>query len=213
MGTRPIGLQSPMNSEAPMRKMRVMTTANTGPPKSAGTIETMTTPTALIERVRTAALLAFVRRGRRNVTEAAFAAGVVEDGLQEIIGSEIGPEHRAEKELGVRGLPDQKIAHPHFARGPYDEIRIGEIVGIEMAGERFFRDFVGRGAGRDQRPHGVDQFLPAAVVERQRQHKAVVVFGQVDGADDGRAEFVGESVETADMAKLGAVAVKFVGFA
>ena len=77
-----------------------------------------------------------------DVPEAAFALTEVERGLSQVIRTEIWPKYRREVELGVRRLPDQKIAHPDFARGADDQVRIGHFAGIEHARNGLLVDLV-----------------------------------------------------------------------
>src|SRR5271165_2849210 len=52
---------------------------------------------------------------------APLAARVVGDRGGKVGLREVGPEHRGEEELGVRGLQQEEIAHAGLARGPDHE--------------------------------------------------------------------------------------------
>src|SRR6201997_5329524 len=71
---------------------------------------------------------------------AAFAFLIVDEGFEEAGAIEIGPESFGDEDFGVGNLPEEEIADAHFAGGSDEEIGVGEIGGVEMAGEIFFGD-------------------------------------------------------------------------
>jgi len=40
-------------------------------------------------------------------------------------------------DLGVRQLPEQEIAQPHLAAGAHHQVRIGQVLRIQVAADRF----------------------------------------------------------------------------
>ena len=56
---------------------------------------------------------------------------------------EIRPENRHEHQFGVGRLPEQEVRQPHLARGADDEVRIGDVGGVEPRGELLLADRVG----------------------------------------------------------------------
>src|SRR3989338_4371550 len=75
-----------------------------------------------------------------HLPEPPFAPLVLGDGLHEILLRKIGPGLRRDIELGVGGLPQQEIGEPLLARGPDQQVRIGELGGVELPGEHGFID-------------------------------------------------------------------------
>ena len=71
---------------------------------------------------------------------AAFAFLEVEEGFEETGAVEVGPEGFGDEDFGVGDLPEEEIADAHFAAGANQEIGIGKIGCVEMAGEIFFSD-------------------------------------------------------------------------
>src|SRR5260370_3631362 len=64
--------------------------------------------------------------------KAAYPPLVRGDRLVEVGIGEIGPERLSAVELGVRRLPDQKIAYPHFAGGAHHHGRIRQAPRLEI---------------------------------------------------------------------------------
>src|SRR3989339_1067404 len=62
---------------------------------------------------------------------------IIFDRLEEVALAEVRPEHLCKIELGVRHLPEEKIADPVFTAGPDKQIRIREPCGIEVVGKKF----------------------------------------------------------------------------
>ena len=78
--------------------------------------------------------------GRSDGAVAAFAFLEVEEGFEKTGTIEIGPEGFGNEDFGVGNLPEEEIADAHFAAGADEEIGIGKIGGVEMAGQIFFGD-------------------------------------------------------------------------
>src|SRR6185503_12495838 len=69
-----------------------------------------------------------------HAAEAAVAAGVFLEGSEEFRFAELGPERGGDDQLGVGNLPEQEIAHAHFAAGADEQVRVGEVPGVEVFG-------------------------------------------------------------------------------
>jgi len=76
----------------------------------------------------------------RDGAVAAFASLVVEEGFEEAGAVEIGPESFGDEDFGVGDLPEEEIGDAHFSRGADEEVGIGKIAGVEVAGEFVFGD-------------------------------------------------------------------------
>ena len=72
----------------------------------------------------------------RSATEAAMAAGELEQGGVERVRTEVRPERVAGVELGVGRLPDQEVGEALLAAGPDDQVRVGQAGGVERAADR-----------------------------------------------------------------------------
>src|SRR6202034_2167543 len=106
---------------------------------------------------------------------AALSLLIFRNAFEQVHTAEIRPKRRSHINLGVRELPQQKIAQPHLARGSYHQVRIGKIPRIEVPGHHMLIDLeVIKAAVPRRRVHDgaerVHQFAARAVVQRQRQH-------------------------------------------
>src|SRR5262245_36000752 len=54
--------------------------------------------------------------------------------------AEIGPERLRHQQFGVGDLPEQKIADAHFAAGADEQVRIGQVGGVEVLAQNLFGD-------------------------------------------------------------------------
>ena len=112
-----------------------------------------------------------------------------------MVAREVGPHHGREHELGVGGLPEKEIAEPLLAAGSDQEIRIGNARGEQPRGEQRLVDVVGRDLARLDRlgepPRRLDDFAPAAVVERHDERQRAIVAGRALGLVDERDDIVG----------------------
>src|SRR5688572_7051834 len=59
-----------------------------------------------------------------------------EDGVDQVPAPEVGPQRVGDVDFGVRDLPQQVVAHPHFAARADHQIRVGLPRGVEKARER-----------------------------------------------------------------------------
>src|SRR3989440_585936 len=83
------------------------------------------------------------------------------DRLGEIGFTEVGPECGGAVELGVGCLPEQGVAQPHLAGRPDDQVGIGQVAGVEMAGHHPLLQ-PGQGhSGARPLTNGVDDLRPA----------------------------------------------------
>ena len=99
--------------------MSATAAARTGPPKSEDDEQDRN------EHGRTdRSLTHLVRDPVRSATEAAMAAGELEQRGVEGVGAEVRPERLARVELGVGRLPDQEVGEALLAAGPDDEVRV-----------------------------------------------------------------------------------------
>src|SRR5512145_2000179 len=64
----------------------------------------------------------------------------VEDGLQEVPATELGPVDVGDPDLGVGDLPEQKVGDTHFAARSDQQVGIGQTRGVEAVGERLLVD-------------------------------------------------------------------------
>src|SRR5699024_7862330 len=78
----------------------------------------------------------------------AFPLGVVTQRPQEVDAPELGPIGLAEVVLGMHRLPQQEPAEPLLAGGADDEVGVGLALGVQMFGDRFDGERLGRLARR-----------------------------------------------------------------
>jgi hypothetical protein len=141
-------------------------------------------------------------RSFRQAAVAAFALLKIEQGLQKLGAREIRPEGFGHINLGVGNLPEEKIAHAHFAAGADEQVRIGKSGGVQVLGNHFFIDAsVGETIVSDaieDAIEGVDQFRAAAVIERYRELHARIASGLLHGAIHIGAHRFGQLVRPPD---------------
>ena len=82
---------------------------------------------------------------------------VLRNGLIQIIGAEIRPQHIHKHILRVGRLPQQKIAGTHLAGGTDNELRVRHLLGVQIGRQQFFRqvlrlvDAIGHILGKGRR--------------------------------------------------------------
>ena len=90
------------------------------------------------------------RHARRSAVR---AAPYSLDGVREMAGAEVGPEHVLEDELGIGRLPQQEVGQALLAGGADDQVGVGHPGGAEARGEARPRPAPpGRGCRRPPRP-------------------------------------------------------------
>src|SRR6266508_4003796 len=106
-------------------------------------------------------------------TEAAGPPLKIGDGAVQVAGAEIRPQGRRHPQLGVRDLPQQEVRDAHLAAGPDEQIRVRDPIRVKRLADVRLRDLLGpelaRAHAPGERPEGVEQLVPAAVVERHQQ--------------------------------------------
>src|SRR6185312_7665266 len=113
----------------------------------------------------------------RSAAEPSLPRAVAAQGAQEVDLPELRPVRVAEVELGVGRLPEQEVRQPLFPRGADDQVGLGLTGGVEVRGDVVDGQLVGNlreggAAGRavaEQVADGLDDFLPAAVPDGERE--------------------------------------------
>ena len=95
---------------------------------------------------------------------------------------------------------------------PDDEIGIRKIAGEEMGLQRLFVDRGGGDPTGNQTLDRGQEFLAPTVVERQSQNQPIVASRAFNRGEHGCLQFRIQSLQTADMPQLRALAVQFIGF-
>src|SRR6187200_576303 len=54
--------------------------------------------------------------------------------------AEIRPEGRSDDQFGVGNLPEEEVAHPHFAARADEQIGVGIMLGVKMLREHLLVD-------------------------------------------------------------------------
>ena len=92
--------------------------------------------------------------------------------------AEVGPERVGEHELGVRRLPEHEVRDPPLTGGADQQVDVRQLGRIEPRGDRVLVDVRRRDAVGDQPARGVDELVPAAVVEGDPEVERVEVGGR-----------------------------------
>src|ERR1700674_6086234 len=147
---------------------------------------------------------------RAEATDAPLVGG---DRLIEVGVGEIGPERLGAVELGVRRLPEQEIAESHLAGGADHEVRIGQPPCVEMTRQAGIVEGGQVRALSRQFSDGVDDLLPAAVIDRNIEDR----FGADPGSFAGLPHLVLERgrklLQPAGEAELDPAAAELVDLA
>jgi hypothetical protein len=102
-----------------------------------------------------------------------------------VLPAEVGPEHVGEVQLGVGQLPEQVVGQAVLPRGADQEVRVGHVGQVEVAGQCLLVDPGGvqapPGDVDGQGPGGVDQLGPSAVVEGDDERHLPVPPGELHG--------------------------------
>src|SRR5712691_4391466 len=149
-------------------------------------------------------------RPRAKATDAALVRG---DGLIEVRIGEIGPERLGAVELRVRRLPEQEIAESHFAGGADHQVRIGQAPAVEVTRQAGVLELGEVGALFSQLSDGVDDLLPAAVVDRDIENRFGADPGSLAGLPHLVLERRGKLVQPTGEAKLDAATGQLVDLA
>jgi hypothetical protein len=135
--------------------------------------------------------------------EPPVAGGERADRVVQVGHAEVRPERRADVQLGVADLPQQVVAHPHLAGRPDEQVRVGHAGRVQVVRDHRLVDLL-----RPQpavphvpgdRPHGVDDLRPAAVVQGQHERQPGVVLRLVQRPLHLAEDRVGQVVEPADL--------------
>src|SRR5947208_4052668 len=110
--------------------------------------------------------------GRLAAAEAAPAAGVVVEGVTELILAKVGPERVYEDELRVGELPQEEVGDPQLAGGADEQIGVGHLGRVQIRRERLLVDLA---AACDRAIRGVDELRAAPVVEGDPEVQPTVV--------------------------------------
>src|SRR5215210_8579879 len=103
------------------------------------------------------------------------------EGPQELIGGEVRPQRIRHVELGVGYLPEQEVRDAKLAAGPYHQVDLRYVGGVEVAGEGSLVDILGRETVCDYPAGGVHDLRAPSVVERDVDLEAVVTRGEILG--------------------------------
>src|SRR5690606_4270240 len=126
---------------------------------------------------------------------------------EQLFAAKVWPECRGRVILGVRRLPDEKVAEAHFAASADNQVGIGLAGSVEVIGQ----DLLGHGlrgyALGEDRSHGVDDLRATTVVEGDVQDDPLIVSGQFDRLGDRTAEILRKTGDPTDMPQADAVAV------
>ena len=151
-----------------------------------------------------------VRSMVHSSTEASLALLVGADGPQEVDLAELGPVHVCEVEFAIGALPQQEPRETDLSACSNDQVRIGKASGIKVSADGLRRDLIDDmfkllallNLGPKQRLEGIDNFVPSAIGDCDRQdHRIIGLRGLLGGADRLKDRFRKE-VELADRPDL-----------
>ena len=82
-------------------------------------------------------------RDKSNSAKPAVAPAIFFQRCKELRSFEIRPEGRRDDKFRVADLPQEKVAHAHFAAGANEQVRVRHVAGPEMVRNDFFGDVSG----------------------------------------------------------------------
>ncbi len=65
--------------------------------------------------------------------ESSFPSDVVLEGVEEGIPAELRPMKGRDEDFRIGGLEEEEVTEAEFARGPDDEVWVGQILGLKVA--------------------------------------------------------------------------------
>src|SRR4051794_18421847 len=95
-------------------------------------------------------------RRRLDAAVAAIAFLVGDHRFEQIATAEVWPQRFGDPDLGVSDLPEEKVADPHLAAGPDQQIGIRLARGVEEIAEAALVEIVRGHAGGHRPPRRVD---------------------------------------------------------
>src|SRR3970040_1645159 len=103
-----------------------------------------------------------------------IATVTLSEGLQSAViflSVEIRPIGRCDIPFRIGCLPDQKVAAAQLTRRADDQIRVRDAGSVHIPADQFVIDLVRRNGILDHMLDGIDNFIPAAIVEGHVQHQ------------------------------------------
>ena len=140
--------------------------------------------------------------------EATFAAGVLADGVVEVLDAKVGPIDVGDVHLGIADLPEEIVGDAPLPGGADQQIRIGQPGGVQISADHVLVDVgVVNAPGQnvvDDGAQRVGDFGAGAVVQRdaEREPGAVTRGGGslIDFIEDGlRQAFAAPQLDEADI--------------
>src|SRR5438477_5374366 len=116
-----------------------------------------------------------------NTAVATVAILKIDKCLEQTRPVEVRPQCFGHKYFRIGDLPQKKIAHPHFAAGTDQQVRLRQASRIKVAFQvRFFQSFgvTSRSPFSEQCVCGVDDLRSPAIVQRNAQHHAGILRGR-----------------------------------
>src|SRR3990172_5071780 len=102
-------------------------------------------------------------RGGLSISTLALREGLQGPGV--FLFGEVGPEGRRDIPLRVRGLPDQEVADAQLARGPDDQVRIGDADSVEIPANKLVAYLSWGYTVPHHSLNGLHDLIPATVVK------------------------------------------------
>src|SRR5215212_1693499 len=103
------------------------------------------------------------------------------EGAQKLLRGEVRPQRFRNVELGVGYLPEQKVRDTQLTAGPYHQVDLGYVRGVEISGEGYLVDILRRETVGEDPASGVHDLRPPPVIEGDVDIEAVVVRGEILG--------------------------------
>src|SRR5713101_9498212 len=77
-------------------------------------------------------------------TEPAAALLIIEHGLEQVYTPKVRPQCFSNVNLGISALPQQKVGNAEFTAGTHQQIELGQVAGVQFAGDSIFSQLVRR---------------------------------------------------------------------
>src|SRR5215208_4024394 len=129
-------------------------------------------------------------------------------GPQELLRRKVRPQCVGHVELGVGYLPEQEVGDAQLAAGPDHEVHLGDLGGVEVAGEGRLVYLLGGEAVLYYAPRGVHDLGPATIVEGDVDVELVVVRGELLCLPHGLKDRGREMLAASEKPQAGAALVQ-----
>src|SRR5438132_9413865 len=104
------------------------------------------------------------RRGTlRKAAEPSDPPAELREGLEQLLAPEVGPAYRCRIVLGIRRLPQEKVAEAHLATRADHQVELGQTRGVQVLVDQLLGNVFGSNAAGHRPLHRSHDLLATAI--------------------------------------------------